>query len=193
MIRSATTKRSIASWRRVVGAPVLPGADSRSCRRPKGKNCGSSNATPKHRQRPARRSREEGWPHTILVADDDPTIVRLLTLALEQDGFRVVTASDGEAALRLARLEHPDLILLDWQMPSADGMEVTRRLRNEPDPALRDVPVVLITAQSGPENTAAGFAAGVTDYLTKPFRPAHVRARVQAWLLRRPAEAPRDT
>jgi DNA-binding response OmpR family regulator len=51
------------------------------------------------------------------------------------------------------------------------------------------VPVVLITAQSGPENTAAGFAAGVTDYLTKPFRPAHVRARVQAWLLRRPAEA----
>jgi two-component system phosphate regulon response regulator PhoB len=119
--------------------------------------------------------------------------VRLLTLALEQDGFRVVTASDGEAALRLARLEHPDLILLDWQMPSADGMEVTRRLRNEPDPALRDVPVVLITAQSGPENTAAGFAAGVTDYLTKPFRPAHVRARVQAWLLRRPAEATRDT
>jgi two-component system phosphate regulon response regulator PhoB len=117
--------------------------------------------------------------------------VRLLTLALEQDGFRVVTASDGEAALRLARLEHPDLILLDWQMPSADGMEVTRQLRKEPDPALRDIPVVLITAQSGPENTAAGFAAGVTDYLTKPFRPAHVRARIQTWLLRRPAEAPR--
>src|SRR5262249_52601280 len=98
-----------------------------------------------------------------------------------------------EAALHLARLEHPDLILLDWQMPSADGMEVTRRLRSEPDPALRDVPIVLITAQSGPENTAAGFAGGVTDYLTKPFRPAHVRARVQAWLLRRPAEAPPDT
>jgi CheY-like chemotaxis protein len=132
-------------------------------------------------------------PHTILLADDDPTILRLLTLALEQDGFRIVTASDGEAALRLARLERPDLILLDWQMPSADGMEVTRQLRDEPDPALRDVPVVLITAQSGPENTAAGFAAGVTDYLTKPFRPAHVRARVQAWLLRRPTEAPRDT
>jgi CheY-like chemotaxis protein len=122
--------------------------------------------------------------HTILVADYDPTIVRLLTLALEQDGFLVVTASDGEAALRLARLEQPDLILLDWQMSSADGMEVKRRLRNEPDPALRDVPVVLITAQSGPENTTAGFAAGVTDYLTKPFRPAYVRARVQAWLLR---------
>ena len=64
-------------------------------------------------------------------------------------------------------------------MPGADGMEVTRRLRDEPDAALRDVPVVLITAQSGPENTAAGFSAGVTDYLTKPFRPAHIRARVQ--------------
>src|SRR4029453_15797044 len=122
-----------------------------------------------------------------------PTIGGLLPRALEQDGFRVVTASDGVAALRLARLEHPDLILLDWQMPSADGMEVTRRLRNESNPALRDVPVVLITAQTGPENTAAGFAAGGTDYLTKPFRPAHVRARVQAWLLRRPTEAPRDT
>jgi CheY-like chemotaxis protein/phosphoribosyl 1,2-cyclic phosphodiesterase len=122
--------------------------------------------------------------HTILVADDDPTIVRLLTLTLEQDGFRVVTASDGKSALQLARLEHPALILLDWQMPGADGLEVTRTLRQEDDPALRDVPLVLLTAQSGAENTAAGFAAGVTDYLTKPFRPAHVRARVQAWLLR---------
>ena len=131
--------------------------------------------------------------HTILVADDDPTIVRLLTLALEQDGYRVVTANDGEAALRLARLERPDLVLLDWQMPNADGTEVTRVLRNDSDAVLRDVPVVLITSQSGAENTAAGFAAGVTDYLTKPFRPAHVRARVQAWLLRRPGEPPRGT
>ncbi len=133
----------------------------------------------------------KGGPHTILVADDDPTIVRLLTLALEQDGFRVVTANDGEAALRLARLERPALILLDWEMPGADGIEVTRALREEADPLLRDVPLVLITAQSGAENTAAGFAAGATDYLTKPFRPAHVRARVQAWLLRRRGEAQR--
>jgi CheY-like chemotaxis protein len=132
-------------------------------------------------------------PLTILVADDDPTMVRLLTLALEPDGFRVVTANDGEAALAQARLEHPALILLDWQMPGADGIEVTRALRQEGDPALRDVPVVLITAQSGPDNTAAGFAAGVTDYLTKPFRPAHVRTRVQAWLLRRRAEPARES
>jgi CheY-like chemotaxis protein len=131
-------------------------------------------------------------PPTILVVDDDPTIVRLLTLALDADGFRVVTANDGKTALDRARQEHPALVLLDWQMPGADGIEVTRTLRRDPDPALRDVPVVLITAQAGAENTAAGFAAGVTDYLTKPFRPAHVRARVHAWLLRRRGEVGRE-
>ena len=124
-------------------------------------------------------------PQTILVADDDPTVVRLLALSLGGDGFRVVTASDGETALRLARSERPALILLDWQMPGSTGVEVTRALRSSADPYFQEVPVVLITAQAGDENTAAGFAAGVTDYLTKPFRPVHVRARVRAWLLRR--------
>ena len=132
-------------------------------------------------------------PLTILVADDDPTIVQLLTVALGPDGYRMVTAGDGLTALDHARREHPALVLLDWQMPGADGIEVTRTLRSDPDPELRDVPVVLITAQSGADFTAAGFAAGVTDYLTKPFRPAHVRARVQAWLLRRGDGPPRDT
>jgi DNA-binding response OmpR family regulator len=78
-------------------------------------------------------------------------------------------------------------------MPGVDGIDVTRALRSDPDPQLRDVPVVLITAQSGSEHTAAGFAAGVTDYLTKPFRAAHVRARVQAWLLRRRAAPAEET
>ena len=125
-------------------------------------------------------------PPTILIADDDPEIVQLLTQSLEPDGYRIVTAHDGAAALRIARSEHPALILLDWQMPGAEGTDVTRALRCDPDPKLRDVPVVLITGRSGAEDTAAGFAAGVTDYLTKPFRPAHVRTRVQAWLMRRP-------
>jgi CheY-like chemotaxis protein len=137
--------------------------------------------------RPAVPMAQPSGPETILVADDDPTIVKLLTLSLEADGFRVVTASDGEMALRLARAERPALLLLDWQMPGASGVEVTRALRNDADSHLREVPVVLITAQAGVENTAAGFAAGVTDYLTKPFRPAHVRARVRAWLLRHAA------
>jgi CheY-like chemotaxis protein len=129
---------------------------------------------------------------TVLIADDDTTIVRLLTSTLEKDGFRVIVAGDGESALRLARENRPALILLDWEMPGATGVEVTRALRADADEKLRDVPVVLITSQSGAENTAIGFAAGVTDYLTKPFRPAHVRARVRAWLLRRDASARGD-
>jgi len=142
--------------------------------------------------RPAAAPASGARAETILVADDDPAIVMLLRATLESDGFRVVTASNGNAALDLARAERPALLLLDWQMPGASGVEVTRALRSDANSEVRAVPVVLITAQSGAENTAAGFAAGVTDYLTKPFRPAHVRARVRAWLLRR-AESPADT
>jgi CheY-like chemotaxis protein/glyoxylase-like metal-dependent hydrolase (beta-lactamase superfamily II) len=122
---------------------------------------------------------------TILIADDDPTIVQLLTLTLAPQGFRLLTASDGETALRLARAERPALLLLDWQMPGADGIAVTRAIRADADPELRAVPVVLITGLAGGENTAVGFEAGVTDYLTKPFQPSHVRTRVRTWLLRR--------
>jgi DNA-binding response OmpR family regulator len=123
----------------------------------------------------------------VLIADDDPDVLRLLTTTLRPEGLRLLTAGDGEEALRLARAERPALILLDWQMPGRDGLEVTRALREDADPALREVPVVLITAQTGAENTAAGFAAGVTDYLAKPFTPTNVRARVRTWLLRRGA------
>jgi CheY-like chemotaxis protein/phosphoribosyl 1,2-cyclic phosphodiesterase len=121
---------------------------------------------------------------TILIADDDPTIVQLLTLTLGPQGFRLLTANDGETALRIARAERPALVLLDWQMPGADGIAVTRALRADADPSLREVPVVLITGLGGGENTAVGFDAGVTDYLTKPFQPSHVRTRVRTWLLR---------
>ena len=126
---------------------------------------------------------------TILLVDDDPDIVRLLTLTLQPEGFRLLSASDGIAALEIARAERPDLLLLDWNMPGRDGLEVCRALRAESDPGLCNVPVVLLTAQTGAEETAAGFAAGVTDYVTKPFSPAHVRARVHAWLRRKRAGA----
>ena len=131
-------------------------------------------------------------PLTVLVADDDPTIVALLTVTLQQDGFRVLTAGDGETALRVARAEQPALILLDWRMPGLEGVEVARALRADADPHLRQVPVVLLTGETGSENTAAGFAAGVTDYLTKPFTPPFVRARVRAWLVRGAAKARQD-
>ena len=122
---------------------------------------------------------------TILIADDDPAVLQLLTLTLQPDGFRLLTAGDGQTALAMARTERPALIVLDWHMPGADGIEVTRALRADPDPYLREVPVVLITATTGADSTAVGFAAGVTDYLTKPFKLAHMRTRVRAWLLRR--------
>jgi CheY-like chemotaxis protein len=128
---------------------------------------------------------------TILLVDDDPDIVRLLTMTLQQEGFRLLSASDGNAALEIARAERPDLLLLDWNMPGRDGLEVCRALRAESDPGLCNVPVVLLTAQAGAEDTAAGFAAGVTDYVTKPFSPAHIRARVHAWLRRKHAGAER--
>ena len=129
---------------------------------------------------------------TILLVDDDPDIVRLLTMTLQSEGFRLLSASDGNAALEVARAERPDLLLLDWNMPGRNGLEVCRALRAESDPDLRDVPVVLLTAQVGAEDTAAGFAAGVTDYVTKPFKPAHIRSRVHTWLRRKRAGA-RDT
>ena len=131
-------------------------------------------------------------PLTVLVADDDPTMVALLTATLRQDGFRVLSAGDGETALRVARAERPALILLDWRMPVLEGVDVTRALRADADPQLRHVPIVLLTGETGSENTAAGFAAGVTDYLIKPFKPPFVRARVRAWLVRGAGRASTD-
>jgi CheY-like chemotaxis protein/phosphoribosyl 1,2-cyclic phosphodiesterase len=130
----------------------------------------------------------EGSSATILLVDDDPDIVRLLTLTFRPEGFRLLSAGDGNAALEIARAERPDLLLLDWNMPGRNGLEVCRALRAESDPDLCNVPVVLLTAHVGAEDTAAGFAAGVTDYVIKPFKPAHIRARVHVWLQRKGAD-----
>ena len=121
---------------------------------------------------------------TVLIADDDPTIVQLLIASLQTDGLRLLTAADGEAALRMAHTERPALMLLDSHMPRLEGVDVVRTLRADSDPYFWTMPLVLMTAKAGPENTATGFAAGVTDYLLKPFSPSFVRARVRAWLLR---------
>jgi CheY-like chemotaxis protein len=120
----------------------------------------------------------------VLVADDEPDILLLLTRTLRSENFDLITASDGEAALLLAHMEFPDLILLDWHMPRIDGLEVSRKLRADSDPRLSGVPIVLITAHASAEEMEEGFGAGVTDYLTKPFTPAHLRTRARAWLLR---------
>jgi phosphoribosyl 1,2-cyclic phosphodiesterase/ActR/RegA family two-component response regulator len=126
---------------------------------------------------------------TVLIADADPMIVQLLVTSLQTDGLHLLTAADGETALRMARAERPALILLDSHLPRLEGVDVVRALRADSDPHFRTVPVVLMAAKAGPDNTAPGFAAGVTDYLLKPFAPALVRARVRAWLLRGDASA----
>lgn len=122
--------------------------------------------------------------HTVLIVNDEPQTVRQLTDALHSEGLRVLTASHGEAALRLARAECPALILLHGDLPDGDGLEVCRALRAEADARLRAVPVVLLASQTGGEYMAAGFAAGVTDYLPMACKPTYVRSRVCGWLLR---------
>src|SRR5438128_6274253 len=129
-----------------------------------------------------------GPPGTVLIVDDDPDIVGLLMATLRPEGFQLLSAGDGETALALARAEQPALILLDWMMPGLTGLEVCRGLRAEADLPLQQVPVGLLTSRAEEEDIAAGFAAGATDYLTKPFKPSYVRSRVRSWLLRSQGE-----
>ena len=86
--------------------------------------------------------------------------------------------------LEMARAEHPDVILLNWGMPEMDGLAVCRAIRADSDPRLKNVPVVMLTWRDGSSDSLEGFDAGVNDYITKPFTPAHVRTRVREWILR---------
>jgi len=118
----------------------------------------------------------------ILVADDDRSVLQVLETVLSGDGYQVVTAEDGAAALELARHDGFDLILLDVQMPKLDGLEAARQLRR--DEKLADVPIVILTARTSDKDIEAAFAEGVTDYITKPFAVSQMRARVRSWLSR---------
>jgi two-component system, OmpR family, alkaline phosphatase synthesis response regulator PhoP len=118
-------------------------------------------------------------PELILVVDDEPKIVRLARDYLEKNGFSVTTAADGQSALTAARREKPDLILLDLMLPGMDGREVCRILRRE-----SDVPIIMLTALSEEIDQVTGLEIGADDYITKPFSPRAMVARVRA-LLRR--------
>ncbi len=119
----------------------------------------------------------------VLVADDDHDILTLVSFRLERAGYDVVAARDGEEALRLALERVPDLAVLDVMMPKLDGYEVTARLRQ--NTATRRMPVILLTARVQEADIARGFEAGADDYVTKPFSPQELGARVQAILGRR--------
>jgi two-component system alkaline phosphatase synthesis response regulator PhoP len=115
----------------------------------------------------------------ILVVDDEPKIARLARDYLEKNGFRVLTAGDGQSALTMARREKPDLIVLDLMLPIIDGREVCKILRHE-----SDVPIIMLTALAEEVDQITGLEIGADDYITKPFSPRALVARVRA-LLRR--------
>ncbi len=125
---------------------------------------------------------------TVLVVDDEANIRELCSLYLEQEGFGVITADDGVSALAVARAESPDLIVLDLMLPKKSGYEVTRELRSDAG-AIRDVPILMLTARSEDVDRIVGLELGADDYLGKPFHPRELTARVKA-ILRRAAAAP---
>ena len=118
-------------------------------------------------------------PRTVLVVDDEPTLVATLKYSLERDGYRVLTGTDGEAALGLARSERPDLLILDLMLPVMDGLEVCRVLRKE-----MSLPILMLTAKTEEVDKVVGLELGADDYVTKPFSMRELLARVHA-LLRR--------
>jgi DNA-binding response OmpR family regulator len=119
---------------------------------------------------------------TLLVIEDDPDIVELLRYNLEREGMRVLVATDGERGLADALRHPPDLVLLDLMLPGLEGLEVCRRLRTHDE--TRGVPVLVLTAKGEETDVVLGLEMGADDYLTKPFSPRELLARVRA-LLRR--------
>ncbi len=122
--------------------------------------------------------------NTVLIVEDDPETVELVSLYLRRDGYHVLSASDGLEGLRLAREARPDLVILDLMLPGLDGMQVGRILREE-----ADVPIIMLTARVDEKDRLAGLELGADDYVTKPFSPRELAARVKA-VLRRSANDP---
>lgn len=120
----------------------------------------------------------------VLIVEDEAKIVELLRLYLERDGYQVSAAADGPQALELAEKEKPDLVLLDLNLPGMDGLEVCRRLR-----ARGPVPIIMLTARGEEVDRIVGLELGADDYVSKPFSPREVVARVRA-VLRRSAPSP---
>src|SRR5437867_1823059 len=119
---------------------------------------------------------EQDRAKLVLVVDDDAVMRELMVATVERGGHRVLIACDGKEAVATARAHHPDVVLLDLAMPKLDGFEVCRQLKS--DPATSPIRVVVVTALSRPEDRARGEAAGADDYVTKPFHPRALLARL---------------
>jgi DNA-binding response OmpR family regulator len=116
----------------------------------------------------------------ILIADDDPDILALVSFRLERAGYEVVQARNGEEAVQVALARRPDLAVIDVMMPRIDGYETTRQLRQQEETSR--MPIILLTARVQEEDIARGFDAGADDYVRKPFSPQELGSRVQAAL-----------
>jgi DNA-binding response OmpR family regulator len=119
----------------------------------------------------------------VLVADDEPHLLRLVKFRLEREGYQVLTAADGETALQVARDEHPDLCVLDVMMPKRSGFDVLRELRS--DETCAGMKVIMLTARAQDRDVDVGFSLGADDYITKPVSPQELRERIGAHLGKR--------
>ncbi|HSQ81592.1 MAG TPA: phosphate regulon transcriptional regulator PhoB [Casimicrobiaceae bacterium] len=127
---------------------------------------------------------------TILVVEDEPAIVELLKVNLADAGYGVKTAADAESAQAALRAALPDLVLLDWMLPGQSGLALAKELRG--NPRTRELPIIMVTARSGEADKVAGLEAWVDDYVTKPFSPRELKARIKSVLRRRAPEAAQE-
>ena len=118
----------------------------------------------------------------VLIVDDEKQLVSLVSLHMDMSGYEVLSASNGKKALNIIEKENPDLVVLDLMLPEMDGWEVCRQLRAEPK--TKDIPVIMLTARSGTDDKVKGFECGADDYVTKPFSPRELVARVKRVLAR---------
>ena len=127
---------------------------------------------------------------TILVVEDEPGIQEVLKFNLSQQGHDVIVASDAEDALNLLRGALPDLILLDWMLPGLSGVDLAKRIRS--DGRLKNIPIIMLTARAEERDKVLGLETGADDYITKPFSPRELMARIKAVLRRRAPEMTED-
>jgi two-component system, OmpR family, phosphate regulon response regulator PhoB len=129
-------------------------------------------------------------PVTILIVEDEPAIQELIACNLELAGYQPLRADNAEAALDCVRAELPDLMIVDWMLPGMSGIDLARKLRA--DRRTHSVPLIMLTARAEERDKVAGLEGGADDYLTKPFSPRELNARVKAVLRRRSPEATDD-
>ena len=129
-------------------------------------------------------------PANILLVEDEPAIQELIAANLARAGHHVVRANDAESAQRIVREALPDLVLLDWMLPGASGVEFARRLRA--DERTRDIPIIMLTARGEEQDKVTALEVGADDYVTKPFSPRRLVARIKAVLRRRAPQTTED-